>query len=560
MLWVCSASGIDALQVFDEPGRFSTVALGLCRMVGILYGLGSLFLTYRLGRRCAVPGAAEATGLLASFLLASSPWMIRTSVEFKPDSLLLWITLLGLTWALDLPTHPSWRAYLRAGLGVGLATGAKLNGVFLAPSVAIAALSSWSRNLRAGQKLLLQLGAAGLTAALVARLAYPWLDQTLFYFQRIRNHYHRHEQARSFFGMLGRLGEELLDPTFFGPLFGSLGIVGLVALAVTGFSRLRTPSAAGITARERLILASYPCCYALAMALTSRYPKSNNWVQVLPMVAIGAAFLTLAAIDGWRVRVDRVPRLTRGLLFVVIAGLGLQGSWTFAYSEIVQSTEQRLARHSLKRLQFTHPRLIAIDGSPEALPRIASGADSPATVVPMPGLASRPRDVLARFDQLIYPLARTSEPQGPAYRTLQQGLLPQNVLTFKSNWLSARGNEWVLLSHPWRPWEEAQALSSQGHELRRGHFPRWPAGTFVTVALEVFPETTSATLQVDSQRIALYACDVEDERRLFVSQRFPLKIPAAPFAIGLSRPFAEITVQAQQWLPPEASDPPSPPP
>ncbi len=78
------------------------------RGLAVLFGLGSVFLTYQLGRRL----AGESTGLIAALLLTLSPRFINHSQEVRMYTVATFLGLggtLALTYALEHPTISSMR-------------------------------------------------------------------------------------------------------------------------------------------------------------------------------------------------------------------------------------------------------------------------------------------------------------------------------------------------------------------------------------------------------------------------------------------------------------------
>ncbi|HZI64761.1 MAG TPA: glycosyltransferase family 39 protein, partial [Thermoanaerobaculia bacterium] len=120
-------TGIAALSVFDPRAAdgFSRTAYLLCRLLAALYAALGVLLLHRLARRLFDPMVA----LAAALFLAVTPAIIVTGSVFKPDILVLTLTVLAFDWAELALRQPERRRFLRAGAGVGLAVAAKYTGV-----------------------------------------------------------------------------------------------------------------------------------------------------------------------------------------------------------------------------------------------------------------------------------------------------------------------------------------------------------------------------------------------------------------------------------------------
>ena len=98
------------------------------RAVVAAFGVGSVGLTYLLGRRLSGPVA----GLAAGLLVAVSPVEVFTAHMVRPDVALEAFVLLAFLAFSRL--GPGWRADLLSGLALGAATAVKFTGVLVAPS------------------------------------------------------------------------------------------------------------------------------------------------------------------------------------------------------------------------------------------------------------------------------------------------------------------------------------------------------------------------------------------------------------------------------------------
>ncbi len=120
------------------------------RGLGVLFGLGSVFLTYQLGRRV----AGELTGIVAALLLAVSPLFINHAQEVRMYTLSTFLSLAGtliLTDVLERPNTASIRWWAGARLLAILTT--PLNITLLLPDIV---LFGW--RFRHQRRLLLNFG------------------------------------------------------------------------------------------------------------------------------------------------------------------------------------------------------------------------------------------------------------------------------------------------------------------------------------------------------------------------------------------------------------------
>jgi 4-amino-4-deoxy-L-arabinose transferase-like glycosyltransferase len=164
------ATGIAAFGIYTRKGGWSPTAYFLCRLTNVAFGALSLVLVFVVGRRL----FGDAEGLAAAAVLAAFRRHVVSSGHFKPDILVLLLTLLTFHWALLAVRRPRRRAFLRAGVGVGLATAAKYTGAGAALAVTAAALVGW----RDRQELRRRLGwllLAGVAAVVTFLLLNPWV-------------------------------------------------------------------------------------------------------------------------------------------------------------------------------------------------------------------------------------------------------------------------------------------------------------------------------------------------------------------------------------------------
>jgi hypothetical protein len=90
--WISKATGSPSLAAYKPAPRFRWKQPGIFvqRSFGLFYSAVALWALARLGRKLASPLA----GGLAAFAVASTPWLYRVAAGFKPDALLLMLSVL----------------------------------------------------------------------------------------------------------------------------------------------------------------------------------------------------------------------------------------------------------------------------------------------------------------------------------------------------------------------------------------------------------------------------------------------------------------------------------
>jgi hypothetical protein len=106
----------------------------LARSVNILFGVASVYLVYRIGRRI----LGETGALVASAFFALSPLSVAFSQNARMDTPLVFFLLLAFNFALSVADGDDGRAYLGAGAAAGLAVLCKWPGVVVVPVLLIA--------------------------------------------------------------------------------------------------------------------------------------------------------------------------------------------------------------------------------------------------------------------------------------------------------------------------------------------------------------------------------------------------------------------------------------
>jgi 4-amino-4-deoxy-L-arabinose transferase-like glycosyltransferase/tetratricopeptide (TPR) repeat protein len=124
----------DHMQAAVEGNPYRFIVMG--RLITSLFGIASIYLIYRLGRRLY---SAE-VGLLAALFLALNFSHIYRGRFITTDIPLVFFILLAFVPILKIASRGKWSHYVWAGIGVGLATGAKYPGLIAGTGIMAAHL------------------------------------------------------------------------------------------------------------------------------------------------------------------------------------------------------------------------------------------------------------------------------------------------------------------------------------------------------------------------------------------------------------------------------------
>lgn len=443
-------TGWEALVVLRGDDAFTPLAYLLVRLSMVVFGTLSVAWLVRVGRRVFdLP-----TGLLAGLLLAVAPWHIRQSALFKPDVLLVWLQLVAFDWSLRAVRAPGRGAYLRAGLGVGLAMAAKYNGGPAAIPLAVGSLLGGRPGLGTRLARLALAGAAAAATFLLLDL-HLLVSPELFlrnFGRTLQDYAHKGAaHGTSHLGMVGHALSSLVAPSFHGAAVGAVALAGLAWMAL----RLRR---AGPEERRRLaMLLSFPVAYVALYALATNNPSPHNWLPLLPFTSLAAAD---ALVRSARWLADRRPALLRRWLpaaaLVLAVALAARAS-AYAYGQAVPTT-WRLADDLLaERLEEVGQRALVLQqGTGEfRMVRRLEPSRRPALVAPdfLAGAGADPQATDAEVwvgadrEALLPAMARaTARPHEEAHLFLPRPF-------------RARGPALFLAVHRWRPVGETVILT-----------------------------------------------------------------------------------------------------
>ena len=250
----------------------------LGRATSIVFGLGTIYLLYLLGRRF----FNRETGLLASLFLALSPLHIYFSQIFKVDiSLLFWI-LLALYFSIKIYEGGSAQTILGAGIACGLALGTKYNFLIFFPLLLVFLRFRREPGKRVRQGLLVLY-----ISAMVFLLTCPYIflnfpgfihDISIFF--SLPGLYIYGNISTSSFLPLWLYRLIFLFPFYFGPLIFLVSLGGVYLLFRSDWYR-------------GIIFVSFPVAYFIFSSFFSRYIMPQYQFPLLPFVILLGSFLII---------------------------------------------------------------------------------------------------------------------------------------------------------------------------------------------------------------------------------------------------------------------------
>jgi hypothetical protein len=389
------------LRVHDGSG-FTKLGYFLSRALQAVFGTVSIFVLYLFSRRCLGFGAS----LTAATLLAAVPWHIRQSTIFKPDILLVLLTILALYWMARAVDRGDWREYGGAGVLTGLAASSKYNGILVSIPLAIA---SWQGAPGALRGRLARLSMAGIaTAATFGLLNLPLLADPSSIrrdFGRTLRDYERKSirQDAELLDVPVHAVRSILDGAFFGPVIGLLAVSGMIYLL---FHLARRTGPAERSFGTVAVAVWYPLGYVLFYSLVTTNLSEHNWLPLTPLLAFAAAALGEA---GWKRLAQAVPTARFSWLRIpvgfVIAAFVIWPSFTYAYRLAVPSGAQLAQRFIEENVPpEISLRLLSQSGLPQWIVLRAGHRTSGLRLLEQPELV--PSEELTRSDAEIYDLSR----------------------------------------------------------------------------------------------------------------------------------------------------------
>lgn len=547
------ATGWEGFRMRDERG-FSANAYRICRGSSVFWGMLSLTLTFAIGRRLFSPTSAW----LGTALLALVPWHVIASARYKPDGLLLFITLLTFWWILDLEERPTLGRYVLAGLGVGLTLSTKLNGVVIAVPLMVLTFLRMRREPVA----FLRLCAAGVSSIVSYLALNPWVRETLHYLDENREIYARlaEKDGEDRLELLTRSVTSLFTPEFHGFWLGVAVLTGLGLVIVTAgggrvffFGRFTVERARLLA----MVFLSFPVAQVLLNAVATERFKENHHAQLTPWTSLLAACLLLE-LWGWLQRRQPFGRGSTPAMTAVIAVLiVLAGARvvTAVYREVVPTTYS-LAMRAIAQQRPMNERGILCRESPQLWSEVEASRHVGLAAAHHESFARLDPEQLDRCDALLFDASRLEGPDGPLLLSRITQLAGDRVRRFEAQPFVARGEEIVLLLQDWRVVEKRQLPVQTTDGTMRFPLPGCPEdGRFRTLELRVpieqldqaWPRTVTEGTGLEWRWFAK-----RKGSHLFVSDRVPCsreetEIVVAPS--GQMQAHPEPVLQERLWEP-----------
>jgi Dolichyl-phosphate-mannose-protein mannosyltransferase len=543
-------TGNAIFAVFSGDEMMTPTGYLLCRLLQVLAGTLSLYLTFRVGERLASP----AVGVASALLLAVVPWHLQQSVIFKPDILLVATSLLAMLACLAAAELPAWRRFLWAGGGVGLVLACKFNGgpIAIVPVIAALAEDGWRQRQRWGMVAL-----AGAVAAAVFVLFTPFLllAPGLYvwsFSHTIRDYSMKGAKLHgSHLQVLLHGARTLFTQDFHGALIGAAGLCGLAAAA----AGVRWRRGEAISRAQRVgprMIVAYVAAYALLYSVSTTNLSEHNWLPVAPYVAVAAAWVLL---EIWKWSAGRLAawlRLALGGTALAAAAVCLvQPANAYVYEYALPSTQVLAQSYLRDHLQPLGWRVVAREEDADC-----NWYADPAIVDEAKRLDEIQPEILDSADAELFHSERLSGAGSAFYRRrIDRGTA---VARFEPRLFRAWGAGVVVVLHPWMAQDDADfvdlsalprtpgrvAGASPGSGLpgEMGSLQIWlPTGSRAEILQDVL---------VDGRFIAPTLTGRQHGCPTFLTDRFPLPPTGARVTLVFPRPVPMATglgVQLQRW-------------
>ena len=473
---------------------YSPTAYWLCRMMSVVYGVLSLWLLFLIGRRVYSPEV----GLLAAAIQAAFPRHLLSSVEIKPDILVILLVVLTLYWTLGAALRPSLARFLLVGFGVGLAVSTKYTGIAAAFPITAATVVNGRRDRRQWGWLVL----AGLTSVVTFVALNPFLGVVFRFIPKLVHGYAAKgvEEKSNHWVVFQRQVEFLIE--HHGPFVAAF--VGLGVAWLLWRTARPTPED---SAEQRLgtilvlsLLLGHSALHSLGMTLF----RGQNYLPVVPASSLVAAW---AMVELWRTLARRVRWLAWRPVPAML-GIGIAG-WLFAqqgrlvyvrvtptnFAVANQALLGKLEPFGLRHVVFEEgmgPFEIAGRPRRPLLTRVGRLAD----VDPL---------FLDRADAEVFAQSRLDGPQAAFYRQrLARAPAPQ-VEVFTSQAFRSRGEPVVVVHHFWTldgPPVDLRVRRPEGAPpYLVGRFPEGFAQPGDTVSLLLWVPRDAAKMEIAGLRI-----------------------------------------------------------
>jgi hypothetical protein len=364
---------------------------------------------------------------------------------FKPDILVVLLTTVTFYWTLAAAFRPSLGRYLRVGVGIGLAVSAKYTGVAASLPITAAALYH-GLGPRRDRRQLGWLVLAGLASLATFVALNPFLGVVLRYVPRLVNGYAAHGRAEH----SGHWTVFVQQIEFLIVHHGWLTALLVLAGTIGVLWRSWRP-APDETAEQRLgwsLVLSLFLGYSFLHAAGLTLFRSQNYLPVAPFTSLLAAW---ALVEGWRALARRIAVLgTRPVALAagMVAGLLLLGQQFVLIYGWVVPTNWTLANQILTgRLKPPELRHVAYEKKAGVL---RLGTRERALTMEVDRLDRLDPALLDVADAEVFPESRLDGPSAEFYRRRIERLDRRQVVRVASRPFRSRGDDVILLLHPWR--------------------------------------------------------------------------------------------------------------
>jgi 4-amino-4-deoxy-L-arabinose transferase-like glycosyltransferase len=525
------ATGIPALAIYGKTAdRYSPTAYLLARLCNVTYGVLSLWMIFLIGRRIFSPEV----GLLAAAALSAFPRHVLSSTQFKPDILVLLLSLVAFYWTLDAALRPALRRFLEVGLGVGLAVATKYTGIGAALPITGFVLARGWRD----RRLWLWLVLAGATAVGVFILLNPYLGVVLEYIPKQLTHYAGNARQRG-----SDHGVVLVQQTRFllehhGPVVAAFAAAGLLGIVV----KLLRPAGRAPWSPERRLGAAlalgqflgYSVLHAAAVSLF----RGQNYLLVVPFSSL---FASWAFVELWRLVTGRAAWLAPATAAVCLIPTALlaweQGD--LVYDRVVPTTWEAAGETLTSELQPLGLRQVVYETQGGTM-RLVRGADRAVTT----GVERLDRvdpGRLDRADAEVFLRSRFHGRSPGLYRAREDRLGGGRAEVIASAPFRRRGEPVVLLLHPWMPEAAPEPLALGRPAPARALAARLPDGLKPGEVVSLVLWAPREAGRIDALRIEpgglrpeVYETGRRGRRRRLVTERFVfsgqerVRVPAPP--------------------------------
>lgn len=425
----------------DTSDGYSPTAYWLCRMVNVVYGTLSLLLLFLVGRRIWSPEV----GLVAAAILAAFPRHVLSSVEFKPDILVILLVTLTFYWTLGAAFRPSLARFLLVGFGVGLAVSTKYTGIAGSiPIVAATLVNGWRDRRQWGWLI-----AAGVTSVVTFVMLNPFLGVVFKFIPKLVHGYAAKgvEEESNHWVVFERQVEFLAE--HHGPVVAAFVALGIVGLLWRIWRPI--PETSEDTPERRLgsilvlsLLLGYSVVHSLGMTLF----RGQNYLPVVPFSSLAAAW---ALVEIWRLLTNRVRPLgwepVAAVIWIAVVVALLAQQWKIVYHRVVPTTFQTANRLLLDTLEPFGLRHVVYERGMGAFqvggrPRrpLLTRADSLKALDPV---------FLDRADVEVFPQSRLDGPDADFYRSRIDRVPWSQVQILGERSFVSRGEPVMVVRHLW---------------------------------------------------------------------------------------------------------------